>query len=375
MRVWRGVWGLLVLGLDWLWCRLLLPESTHRKQILVVRLDAIGDFVLWMNTQRILQREFPDAGMTLVCHEDVQELAETLGCQIIPVSPKRFETQLGYRFGLLRQLRQKRFQLALHPVLSRYQHAGTAEAIIRAVEADQKVGWQVQKTGIRGMVAKVTARWYTQLIVQNHPHELMNNLAFATRITGANISPILPQLPPHSRPISEPYVVVFPGSRVGLKNWPQVAFAKTIRELGTHHTCTVVLCGGPSEAAAFDPQLWAGIPIQNELGKTTLTQLFALLQHAQCVISNDTAAAHIAAAYGTPTIVVMGGGQWGRFFPYPPELQADHVAIVNHEMPCYGCDWNCPFVASKKETAPCIAQIPVDRVVAEANRLLKTNLG
>ena len=38
---------------------------------------------------------------------------------------------------------------------------------------------------------------------------------------------------------------------------------------------------------------------------------------ASCVISNDTGPAHLSIALSVPTVVIIGGGHFGSFVPYP----------------------------------------------------------
>ena len=71
----------------------------------------------------------------------------------------------------------------------------------------------------------------------------------------------------------------------------------------------------------------------------------------------------IAAAVGTFTICISGGGHFGRFVPYP-ELprQTNYLKVVYYKMPCYGCNWKCIYPINEGEPAPCIANISVDAV-------------
>jgi ADP-heptose:LPS heptosyltransferase len=67
------------------------------------------------------------------------------------------------------------------------------------------------------------------------------------------------------------------------------------------------------------------VPLENYCGQTNLPELAALLSQARLLISNDTVAAHLAVQLGTPCLVVLMGENYGKFFPYPPDL---------HQAPC-----------------------------------------
>lgn len=97
-------------------------------------------------------------------------------------------------------------------------------------------------------------------------------------------------------------------------------------------------------------------------GRTTVRELAALVEACDLYLGAETGAAHMAAAVGTPAVVVLGGGHFGRFSPYP---HADSVRVVYNRLPCYGCDWVCT-----RPQVECILGIDEDSVVRAALDLL-----
>ena len=51
-------------------------EADDNKNILVIRTDAIGDFILTSPVLRELRKNYPDSHITLVCNPLVYDLAE-----------------------------------------------------------------------------------------------------------------------------------------------------------------------------------------------------------------------------------------------------------------------------------------------------------
>jgi ADP-heptose:LPS heptosyltransferase len=92
------------------------------------------------------------------------------------------------------------------------------------------------------------------------------------------------------------------------------------------------------------------------------------------VVSNETGAAHLAAAVETPVVCLLGGGHYGRFVPYPEEYRAKAPAPlpVVHTMDCFGCDWRCIYPVAKGKPTPCIERISVDAVWGAIERLIET---
>ncbi|MFY9807880.1 MAG: glycosyltransferase family 9 protein, partial [Pseudonocardiaceae bacterium] len=89
----------------------------------------------------------------------------------------------------------------------------------------------------------------------------------------------------------------------------------------------VVVTGSPAEKSlAAQVAAGAGLPDDAVLAdSTTLSQLAALVAEAALLICGDTGIAHLATAYGTPSVVLFGPvspRHWG-----PPPDRQQHVAL------------------------------------------------
>jgi ADP-heptose:LPS heptosyltransferase len=113
-------------------------------------------------------------------------------------------------------------------------------------------------------------------------------------------------------------VVVHPGASAVARRWPADRFAAVASSLADRGL-TVVITGSGTErelarrvvAAARHPGV-RGMP-----GLLRLDDLAALVAAARLVVCGDTGVAHLATAYGTPSVVLFGPtppGLWG-----PPE--------------------------------------------------------
>jgi len=93
-------------------------------------------------------------------------------------------------------------------------------------------------------------------------------------------------------------------------------------------------------------------------GKTTLRQMVELIRRCQLLIGVETAALHIATALGVPAVGILGGGHYGRFYPWGNP--AVHRAAAS-PMDCFGCQWRCIYGDYR-----CIPAIPPALVVEQA---------
>lgn len=124
--------------------------------------------------------------------------------------------------------------------------------------------------------------------------------------------------------VIHPGGAVNPGALMLQKRWPAerfVGLAVALRERGL----AVLLTGGPDEIElAEDIAARAGLPAAANLaGRLSLLQTAALIEQAALYVGADTGVSHLAAAAGTPAVVIFGPTNPLRYGPRGPQ-----VAIV-----------------------------------------------
>ena len=105
-------------------------------------------------------------------------------------------------------------------------------------------------------------------------------------------------------------------------------------------------------------------PVIDLSGQTTLPQLLALCAGAALFVGAESGPLHIAAATGTPTLGIVGGGHPLRFYPWG---DPSRHRIVNKTMDCYGCNWHCIY-----DEARCIVEIEPSAVISELDDMIST---
>lgn len=117
--------------------------------------------------------------------------------------------------------------------------------------------------------------------------------------------------------------IIHPGAKSPSRRWPADRFATVAAELaGRGHR--VVITGSAAERPlALRVAELAGLP-ETAVPRTELAELAGLVAHARLLISGDTGIAHLASAYGTPSVVLFGPmspARWG------PPARPYHRAI------------------------------------------------
>lgn len=158
-------------------------------------------------------------------------------------------------------------------------------------------------------------------------------------------------------------VVVHPGAAYPSRRWPPdryAAVAASLREDGYD----VVVTGGPDEVPLAEQVAErAGLPAHAVLaGSTDLHQLAAQVAGARLMICGDTGTAHLATAFGTPSVLLFGPmppARWG------PPHQGPHEVIW------HGRGVGDPWGA---EVDPALLVISVEEVLDRSRLLLSRSL-
>lgn len=356
------------------------PTNSSSRAVLFVRVDNIGDFFLWLPyTKPLLNKYSTSKPAILICNQTCVDLAEAVGLfsQVIGIDLLRFNRDLIYRWRLVRQVAKLNVKIAIQPTFSREFLVG--DSLIRASWAEKRIGSQGDLSNIRTWQKTISDRWYTKLVpvCSDSTMELGRNAEFLNGIglQDAQINmPFIPKLMDLSpeKQVGKDYFVLFPGASSPIRKWPLGYFASVANHVVDQFGWTPIVCGGPEDVLLGD-QLIKKLNVTNAInfaGLTTLPELTELLRGACLVISNETSAIHAAAAVGVPSVCVLGGGHYGRFMPYPHEVDGMKPVPVIHKMDCFGCNWHCKWSDDSSLPYPCVSGITVSQVITGVERAL-----
>ncbi len=116
------------------------------------------------------------------------------------------------------------------------------------------------------------------------------------------------------------------------KRWPAENFAKLCDILATREIRPVIIGTAADSGTAREIiSLTKSKPV-DLTGKTTITELAALMKRLKCLVTSDSAPMHVAAAMGTPFVVMFGPTDPSRHIP-----PSKHYAVVRKAMACSPC--------------------------------------
>lgn len=355
-----------------------------KKDIVLIRLDAIGDFILWTASAQHIRALFPHRHITLIANQDWAHLAACMPYfdDVVAVDVRRYSGIVAqFRAFFKDHLYFRRWQAntLIHPVFSRSLAANLISKWIKAPIKIAPVGDDLnlkrRLNKLPGLRYQDTLTWYTQIVpIGVGNMTLLSDAQFLSALGPLDIKPEMPNLKAvlpglsvsqNITALPQTYYVIAPGAGDKKRAWGVDQFAKYIHELETH--TPVVLCGSAAEKTISD-KLCTLAPhhhIIDLTGKTTLTDLVYIISKAAHVLGNESGAIHMAAALGVPSTAILGGGHFGRFLPYDigAPLPSYAPKAVYTEMPCYRCNWQCTFLRKGMTTWPCISNVSVSQVL------------
>ena len=346
------------------------PQKTQLEVVLLIRQDAIGDFVMWLDTAKEYRKLYPPDKykIVLVGNKIWCDLAKELPLwdEVLPVNVKAFKTLSLYRWNILREVRNFGAKIAIQPTFSREFYHG--DSLIRASYALRKVSSVGDMSNRNWLKKTIADGWHTELIPTSTKimTELERNAEF---FQGLSVKPYQANYPklkfPHTTTTNwweREYYVLFPGVSTALRQWPAECFAEIADRIYNQTGLTGILDGAPSDKPLAD-SIQSISSASLEWAGTLLEELPQLLKYTRFMVSGETSAVYIAAAVETPVVCVLGGAYFGRFLPYP-ELTGQKFVLetVSYPMSCYGCNAKCVYPLQTNESAPCVSNISVDAV-------------
>ncbi len=354
------------------------PVFGRKRGVVVVRMDGIGDMMLFRRSLDHYARAFgvsADAITVIGCHSWASIAPDLFGgFNVIPIDEHRFAKRPFYR--ALIAWRVRRLNAATAVCDQYFRRAMMADSLVWLSAAPESV---VSMPYVNEPTRALYNYYLCQVsrIIDTGPyptHEITRHAYFVSALLGRRIDPEPPTMdftpvPPVA--LTAPYAVMNPGCNEPGRRWPLASYVAVAERL-LDQGWTVVFVGTGKEKwdGNLPASLSAHARVVDLTGTTTLPELTAVMRDASLVVSNDTGPAHLSIAVGAPTVVVVGGGHFSSFVPYPPEATPSTARFVYKELDCYHCFWRCHLRAKDTDVFPCVDAVGVDAVWSACRDLM-----
>ena len=347
-------------------------KSTGAQKTLVIRMDAIGDFIIWLRSGflDVADKSHEQGRVILLANSSWADFAESLGVYdgVWPIDIKRFKNNPIYRFKFLTKIRREGFSSLIQPRAAR--EFLLEDSIVRVSGAQLKIGNKGNTRNISDGLKKISDSWYGQLIetLPESNTEIERSRFFTRGLVKREPQSFKVEFsksPLKKLGIETNYYVVAPGAGWSGRRWPIEKFVTVVKSIQADTGLLCVIIGDLSDDKLSPPFINAlGDRCVNLIGRTTLLDSGAILKHAHFVLGNESGICHFSSHVDTPSVVILGGGHFGWFMPYSPESKIPVPPIaVYKEMDCFGCDWKCKYDLPHGGAVRCISEVPVERVL------------
>jgi heptosyltransferase-3 len=336
------------------------------QRVLVVRLRSIGDTVLSTPSLVELKRFLPDAKVDILLEDWVAPILDGFDAvdDVISVGSSK-----SARFTTARQLRSKKYDVAINL------HGGTTATFFTfASGARYRIGYrQYQYAFFHNILVDSPGEYWGRkrlhsveqqlallgsvgIPISEHP---TTTLAITPAAT-ASVNQRLAAASANAR--LAPFALFHPAAAFATKQWATGNFALAAEFLNSKGMRVVAIAAGHEHQVLRDLKAMSRVPVVT-FDDLTLPEITALAARAELFVGNDSGIAHIAAAVGTPSVVIFGSSNRDHWRPWTDAPNE----IVFNEFPCQPCPGReCAEFGEPR----CILSVGPDDVVAAIDRVL-----
>jgi predicted lipopolysaccharide heptosyltransferase III len=337
------------------------------ERVLIVRLRSIGDTVLATPSLLALKRFAPHVSVDILLEDWVAPVLDGFPHIDKVITLERKSTSARARVA--RQLRANRYDVVYNL------HGGTTATLLtRATGAPHRVGYDTyQYARLHNHLSPSSA----SLWGRDKTHSVEQQLALLgwtgvpvsdrpptkLAVTATAAAGIAARL--QAEGLTEtPFVVIHPAAAFATKQWAAVNFGRVAEALSSQGLGMIAITT-PAEKAIVDEMNRGTAAPAAAFTDLSLPEITALLAQARLFVGNDSGIAHIAAAVETPSVVIFGSSNRAHWRPWTSRVAAE---IVFEEMECQPCHG---YFCEKFDEPECIKRVPVERVIASAERVLR----
>lgn len=285
-------------------------------KIMIRATNWVGDAIMALPALCAVRAKFPGAHIAIVARPYVADIYrdQALCDELLPYDPKGPHRGWKGREALAKDLRAKRFDVALL-----LQNAFDAAWLVWRAHIPQRIGYA--RDGRSFLLTKAVTVpkpgeipshekfYYLELLRRAGWIDALHDDAhIKLRVGDPERERAATTLREAGARPNALRIAIGAGASYGsAKCWPPDRFAKSLNAMLSQVDADLVLFGTPAEAAVSSAIVTElRHPPIDLTGKTTISELPALLSQCHLFLGNDSGAMHVAAAVGLPVVAIFG---------------------------------------------------------------------
>jgi len=296
------------------------PNKNHPKKLLIIRLDDIGDYLLFRNTLPWYHasERWKAFEISLLGNEAWKPLFNMLDNKTVDktfwINKHAYDSNETYRHDIWRKIIAEQFDVVICP--SRTRPLLLDDVCAFCCKTAIKIA--TQNTFANTQVNAISDAGYNELFPHdNQLHEFFFNQAFARKYTNSqeNLSRPVIDIKPKPVAFTKPYILCCIGANEKSRRWPVERWIELINMCAQYNLPLMVLCGGEGEKANAAIIMAKG-KADSIVAKVSLTEFVDYAANATALICNDSMAAHLGVSLNRPTVIISNGNNFPRFTTY-----------------------------------------------------------
>ncbi len=308
------------------------PFIKH-KSIILIRMDAIGDYILFRNFIKEIKdsEKYKKYKITLCGNLVWKDISLKLDAgeidNFIWIDRNKFNKEnIQYYFNKIVSIYLKGFEILIHPTYSRDL---ISETIVKYSGAKNKIGNSGDCTNLTFENKLIFDKYYDELIPSSNKFmfEFDRNKLFFEEVLNKKINFPKPFI--NTEKINNikknPYIVFSISSGMKFRTWDILNFEQLAIKIITNTIFNIYITGFCEKDSIL--QNTDNNRIINDINKIKLNELISLIGNSVLLIGHDSAPIHIAAALDVPFVCISNGNHFKRFVPYP-ELVSNKCSFI-----------------------------------------------
>ncbi|MCO6495500.1 MAG: glycosyltransferase family 9 protein [Bacteroidetes bacterium] len=306
-------------------------KSLQPSEILVVKIDEIGDMISATPVFKLLREKYPNAKINLLC----KPICKTF---------MQFNPNVDFIFCSVSDWK-KRYELVI-------ELRGTRATLLKSLQ--YLPSYRLDRGTVR----------FNYRPASGNLSDRETNFLVIKPLLGESEMP-LPEL--FSSPSDKDFIdnfltqnnlqhfaILHAASNLPVKEWAHERFARLADILIEQYGFQIVLIGAKSESERIASLIkLMKHKAMNLAGAFSLTQLFEFCKRASLYVGNDSGPMHIANVAGTPLVGLFGPVPYGVFYPFGQKAR-----VIHH-------------ISNTKSGESSMETISVEEVLAEIKLLLE----
>jgi ADP-heptose:LPS heptosyltransferase len=334
-------------------------HSTFNDKILIINTEKLGDLIISSDFLYSLSLKNKATHFHILLNEYYQDLFNwsVLGFSPLSINKNKYRYNLIYRFRIILAVRRNKYKA----VINITQERGMINDELSLVSGAKKITAMKKDTlYIPSLFLRKNNTLYDEVFCSVSSNEYLRLREYLVKgnielVSGGKtlFRPAVFQ----DLNIDPGYIVIAPMTSEMHRSWGLNNYRNLCGNIGGN----IILVGAKDELSSLE-FIKAGRDNIKILTGMNLSQISAIINKCRIFVGNDSGLTHMAHQIGKPLIAIIGGGKFGKFFPYKERKES---LFLYNKLECFGCDWKCIY--DKKY---CLTEINVDQVLNSIDFLL-----